>query len=113
SMKINVDQRLPDGQKENYQRGDDLHDAPDYVQKLFVIDGVKGLYRVIDFLTIQRNPRVAWEVILPEVQDVFGSSNNMDENQCFSTKNCTEDSFGEIHVYIHMFRALQSQAKVQ
>src|SRR5699024_6467628 len=112
-MKINVDERLPDGQKENYQIGDDLHDAPDYVQKLFVIDGVKGLYRVIDFLTIQRNPRVAWEDILPEVQDVFGTSKNMDETLSFSTKNGTEDSFGEIHVYIQMFRDLPMQVKLE
>src|SRR5699024_2340981 len=113
SMKINVDERLPDGQKENYQIGDDLHDAPDYVQKLFVIAGVKGLYRVIDFVTIQRNPRVAWEDILPEVQDVFGTSKNMDENLSFSTKNGTEDSFGEIHVYIQMFRDLPMQVKLE
>src|SRR5699024_7569189 len=113
SMKINVDVRLPNGYKENYPIDDDFHKTHDNVQKLFVIDGVKGLYRVIDFITIQRNTRVAWEDILPEVQDVFGTSKNMDENLSFSTKNGTEDSFGEIHVYIQMFRDLPMQVKLE
>jgi len=49
SMKINVDEVLPDGQTENYTK-DYIDHAPAYIQSLFDIEGVKGIYRVIHFL---------------------------------------------------------------
>lgn len=61
SMKINVTETLPDGQTENYKLGDDLTDAPTYAKQLFEIEGVKDLYRVIDFIALERNPKVPWE----------------------------------------------------
>ena len=70
SMKINVSETLPDGHTENYKSTDNLDDTPDYIKKLFAINGVKGLYRVIDFIALERNPRVPWEEILPEVRKV-------------------------------------------
>src|SRR5699024_8640962 len=47
------------------------------------------------------------------VQHVFGTSKNMDENLSFSTKNGTEASFGQIYVYIQMFRDLPMQVKLE
>mgnify|MGYP000866752809 FL=1 len=67
TMKINVDETLADGQTENYKLEDDLSEAPEYIQQLFAIEGVKGIYRVVDFIALERHPRVAWEKILPEV----------------------------------------------
>src|SRR5699024_2745935 len=73
SMKVNVDKHLEDGQMEEYNATDDLTDVPQYVRDLFHINGIKGLFRVVDFITIERDPRVEWEEILPKVIEVIGS----------------------------------------
>ena len=115
SMKINVNEKLADGQTENYKDTDDLHDAPDYIKELFAINGVKGLYRVIDFIALERNPRVSWEEILPEVRKVLGSEEE-ETAELFSkavNNPQTEDAFGEVKVFIQMFRNLPTQVKLQ
>src|SRR5690625_4396189 len=111
SMKINVDEELADGQTENYKLDDDLSAAPEYIKKLFAIHGVKGLYRVIDFIALERNPRVAWEEILPEVRKVLGSE---DESTDLFSKAAgdAEDAFGEVNVLIQMIRYIPTQVKL-
>ncbi|ASK61529.1 virulence factor [Virgibacillus phasianinus] len=112
SMKINVDEHLPDGQTRNYKLNDDLSSAPDYIKELFAIKGVKGLYHVIDFIALERNPRDAWEEILPKVRQVLGSSEDSPEKE--TTGSPTPDKhFGEIKVFIQMFRGIPVQVKLQ
>ncbi|MEN1968087.1 conserved virulence factor C family protein [Lentibacillus sp. N15] len=114
SMKINLDERLANGHTENYKRDDELIDAPDYVKQLFDINGVKGLYRVIDFIALERNPRVSWEEILPAVRDVLGSAEeNTDTDQLFTNHMSTDDHYGEVKVFIQSFRHLPVQVKLQ
>ena len=113
SMKVNLDEQLPNGQAENYKRKDDQTDAPDYVKHLFQINGVKGLYRVIDFITVERNPRVTWEEILPAVREVLGSEENTDTDHLFTSNMPTDDHFGEIKVFIQTFRYIPAQVKLE
>ncbi|SDR02019.1 HEAT repeat-containing protein [Virgibacillus subterraneus] len=112
SMKINVDEQLTDGQTENYKLNDDVTHAPDYVQELFTVNGVKGLYRVIDFIALERNPRVPWEEILPEVRTVLGSS---EENSDSLTNEAasSDENFGEVKVFIQKFRYIPMQVKLE
>jgi hypothetical protein len=112
SMKINVDEQLADGQTENYKLDDDLGSAPDYIKALFDINGVKGLYRVIDFIALERNPRVPWEEIVPEVRKVLGSD---DENLDLFSKAAddADDAFGEVSVLIQMIRYIPTQVKLE
>lgn len=112
SMKVNVDEILSDGENQNFQLKDDLSSAPAYIKSLFEIEGIKGLYQVQDFITLQRNPRVKWEVILPEVRNVLGSSETMTE--AFTTEQSpVDDHFGEVKVFIQMFRKLPMQVKLE
>ncbi|WP_106495264.1 conserved virulence factor C family protein [Lentibacillus sp. Marseille-P4043] len=112
SMKINVDERLVDGQTENYKLNDEIDNAPDYVKGLFRINGVKGLYRVIDFIALERNPRISWEEILPAVRDVLGSTEE-ETDQLIANESVADDHFGEVKVFIQMFRNLPVQVKLQ
>src|SRR5690625_2553879 len=113
-MKINVNECLDDGDTLNYKIGDDLTDAPKYIQKLFEINGVNGIYRVIDFITIQRHPRIAWEVILPKINDLLGGDTNESIEKIFApTVQSGEDAYGEINVFIQEFRHIPMQVKVQ
>src|SRR5699024_6296436 len=103
SMKVNIDETLPEGENQNFQDKDDLSNAPEYIQSLFEIEGVKGLYQVQDFITIQRNPRIRWEDILPEVQNLLVSTKDMPAT--FTTAaTASNDHFGEINVFIQMSR---------
>lgn len=112
SMKVNVDESLPNGENQNFQDRDDLSNAPEYIKSLFKIEGVKGLYQVQDFITIQRNPRIRWEDILPVVQNVLGSTKDIAET--FTTAaTAANDHFGEINVFIQMFRNIPMQVKLQ
>jgi hypothetical protein len=111
SMKINVDEKLPDGQTENYKLNDDLSDAPVYIKELFAINGVKGLYRVIDFIALERNPRVPWEEILPEVRKVLGSDDE-DADLFSKAADQADDAFGEVSVLIQMIRYIPTQVKL-
>ncbi|WP_430789019.1 conserved virulence factor C family protein [Virgibacillus flavescens] len=112
SMKINVDVQLPDRQTENYKHDDDLTNAPDYINELFTINGVKGIYRVIDFIALERNARVAWEEILPEVRGLLGSSEE-DAESASTEQQAPDEHFGEIKVFIQMFRNIPVQVKLQ
>lgn len=113
SMKVNVDQHLADGYSEEYKDTDDLTEAPGYVRDLFNINGIKGLFRVVDFITIERNPRVEWEEILPEVIDAIGSDS--EANDLFSEAITThsEDSYAGIQILIQMIHNIPTQVKLQ
>ncbi|MFC4559556.1 conserved virulence factor C family protein [Virgibacillus kekensis] len=112
SMKINVDETLPDGITENYKQDDERNKFPEYVQQLFEINGVKGLYRVTDFIALERNPRVQWEDILPEVRNVLGSSEEIPMSVTEETAS-TDDTYGEVKVFIQKFRNIPMQVKLE
>lgn len=109
SMKINVNESLPDGETQEYKQDQDLRDAPKYVRDLFTIEGVKELYRVIDFIALERSPKVPWENILPQVKEVFGS----DDEESDRGEVQSEEGFGEIKVFIQKFRQIPMQVKVE
>lgn len=112
SMKINVSEELPAGENYNYKHTDDLTDAPEYVQKLFQIDGVKNIYRVVDFIALARAPKMPWEELLPKVREVLGTEESPDEMELTAGKTPASD-YGEIHVFIQFFRGIPIQVKLE
>src|SRR5699024_5049639 len=95
----------------NYAK-DTIENAPEYVQSLFAIDGVKGIYRVIHFLALERNPRVSWEEILPKVRNVLGTVDNFSDDLTANTYQ-KEDAIGELKVFIQYFRNIPMQVKIE
>jgi hypothetical protein len=112
SMKINVDEVMPDGQTENYKLGDDLTNTPQYIRNLFSINGVKGLYRVIDFIALERDARTPWEEILPEVQKTLGTHEET-PSEIKSVEPSVDEHYGEVKVFIQMFRYIPTQVKLE
>ncbi|RDW21096.1 virulence factor [Oceanobacillus arenosus] len=113
SMKINVNEELSAGENFNYKQDDDLANAPDYVKRLFEIEGVKNLYRVVDFIALARNPKIPWESILPEVRKALGSEDEDEENLILQAVHNTKDAYGEIKVFIQLFRNIPMQVKLE
>lgn len=107
SMKINVDVSLPNNISYNLKK-EDCENAPDYLKQILEIDGVKGVYQVTNFIAVERNAKVDWKVILPQVREVFGENAERVTEQQTKT-----DSFGELKVYVHMFRGIPIQIKIE
>ena len=112
SMKINVSEELPAGENYNYKASDDLTNAPEYVKELFQIDGVKNIYRVVDFIALARAPKVPWEELLPQVREVLGTEENPEDLHMQETSEPTQN-FGQINVFVQFFRGIPIQVKLE
>lgn len=105
TMKIVIDQELPFGKSHNYKK-DNITDAPKEIQRLFEIEGVKGVYHVADFLAIERIAKFSWESILASVENVFGGENEAE------TGDKPLDHYGEVYVHVQSFKGIPLQVKV-
>jgi hypothetical protein len=110
SMKLNMDQALPNGQTYNVNK-QNQDDAPDYIKKLITIDGVTGIFQVTNFIAIERNPKADWKVILPQVREVFEESVT-DANIEQPNQTSVDDAFGEVNVFIQVFKGIPMQIKL-
>ncbi|WP_339284762.1 conserved virulence factor C family protein [Oceanobacillus sp. FSL K6-3682] len=114
SMKINVNETLPPDETYNYSDKDDLAHAPEYVQELFALEGVKNIYRVIDFIALARNPKTPWEELLPQVRNVLGTEEAFDQqDELSNAPQAPSEAFGEVHVFIQMFLGIPMQVKLE
>lgn len=105
-MKVIVDQALPGGKSNNYKR-DEADDAPDKIKDILLIEGVKGVYHVADFLAVERHPKMDWQQILPHVREVFGE--DLEE---ISNEQKIDEHFGEVQVQILQFKGIPIQVKL-
>lgn len=105
-MKLNVDEKLPDGVSRNFTT-EKQENAPEYIRKLLQIDGVQGVFQVSDFISIERHPRADWRDILAKVGPIFGAALSEEE-----TTESAADTFGEIQVSIQMYKGIPSQVKL-
>ncbi|UCZ54840.1 conserved virulence factor C family protein [Bacillus shivajii] len=107
TMKLTLNQSLPQGKSHNYKK-ENAADGPAFVQELFKVEGVKGVYHVADFIAVERNAKVDWKVILPKVRAVFGEA----EEETTEDENQVDEHYGEVNVQVHMFKNIPMQVKV-
>ncbi|MFP7479153.1 conserved virulence factor C family protein [Terribacillus saccharophilus] len=108
SMKIVVDDMLSMGSSFDYKRETHSSGDPDYVQALFRIEGVKGIYRVADFLALERSPKTAWETILPAVREAFGEKSQGSSAEA----GVQEPHYGQVDVQIQTIYGVPMQIKL-
>lgn len=107
TMKIILNEELPAGSSNNYKK-EQAESAPTIIKDILLIEGVKGVYHVADFLAVERNGKYSWEEILPQVREAFG-----EENVEHSLQNVRVDEhFGEVHVQIQTFKEIPLQIKL-
>ncbi|WP_026673105.1 conserved virulence factor C family protein [Alkalihalobacterium bogoriense] len=107
TMKLTLNENLPQGKSNNYTVKN-KSDAPEFIQQLFIIEGIKGVYHVADFIALERNAKVDWKLILPKVREVFGE----DVGSTNASQQQEQDGFGEVKVYLHFFKGIPMQIKV-
>src|SRR5207245_9483124 len=76
-MKLILDETLPKGVAITYTH-ENRGDCPAYIEKILAIPGVSSVFRVEDFMAIQRKPTAGWEDILSRARAVleYASLNN-------------------------------------
>jgi hypothetical protein len=105
TMKFTLNESLEQGKANNYTLKN-IQDAPVFMQEIFEVEGVKGVYHVADFLAVERNPKVDWQVILPKVRQVFGEEAEEQNVQK------VDEHFGEVSVSVQEFKGIPMQVKV-
>ena len=70
SMRIVLDTELPSGTSNNYKKSD-AGTADEPISSLLNIDGINGIYHVMNFMAVEKSGDVEWEDILAEVQAVI------------------------------------------
>ncbi|CAM5221561.1 HEAT repeat protein OS=Ureibacillus acetophenoni OX=614649 GN=SAMN05877842_103244 PE=4 SV=1 [Ureibacillus acetophenoni] len=106
SMKVVVDEELPFGKSFNYTK-DNAQTAPEAIQAILNVEGVKGVYHVADFLAIERNAKYQWESILSSIRIALGEKGEEVEQS-----QAAPDHFGDVFVHVQMFRGIPLQIKV-
>ena len=109
SMKLNLDERLANGVAITYTH-ENRGDCPAYIEKILAIPGVSSVFRVEDFMAIQRKPTAGWEDILSQARVVFeyASLNNAKPEQ----EETSENKWREVTVSVQYFRDLPMLVKV-
>lgn len=105
TMKVLLDEELPAGKSTNY-KPENAADAPLVVQKMLVIEGVKGVYHVADFLAVERNGRFDWQDILPGVRAAFG------EDEAQQEAAGPLEHYGEVETFIQVYKGIPLQLKL-
>ncbi len=109
SMKLNLNERLAKGVAITYTH-ENRGDCPAYIKKILAVPGVSSVFRVEDFMAIQRKPTAGWEDILSQARAVleYASLNNAKPEP----KETSNDEWREVTVAVQYFRDLPMLVKV-
>ncbi len=109
SMKLNLDERLAKGVAITYAH-ENRGDCPAYIEKILAIPGVSSVFRVEDFIAIQRKPTAEWEDILSQARVVleYPSLNNTKPEPA----GTSDEKWREVMVSVQYFRDLPMLVKV-
>ena len=109
SMKLNLDETLAKGVAITYTHVNRA-DCPAYIDKILAIPGVSSVFRVEDFMAIQRKPTAGWEDILSQARAVleYASLNNAKPEPA----GTSDKEWREVTVSVQYFRDLPMLVKV-
>jgi Virulence factor/Scaffold protein Nfu/NifU N terminal/HEAT repeats len=109
SMKLNLDERLAKGVAITYTH-ENSGDGPAYIEKILAIPGVSSVFRVEDFMTIQRKPAAGWEDILSQARVVLECVRL--DNAKSAPAETSDKKWREVMVSVQYFRDLPMLVKV-
>jgi hypothetical protein len=110
NMKLIVSEMLPMSESYAYTQ-EKVTEAPPLLQSILAIEGVKSLYRVADFISLERLPQVEWENLLPKVRALFNREEVVKGQD--ETSDTIDSAFGEVRVFTQMLFGIPMQAKLE
>ena len=109
SMKLNLDERLAKGVAITYTH-EDRGDCPAYIEKILAIPGVSNVFRVEDFMAIQRKPTAGWEDILSQARAVLEYAGLNEAKP--EPEEMSDNKWREVTVSVQYFRDLPMLVKL-
>jgi hypothetical protein len=115
TMKITLEERLPDHVRETFTK-QDAERAPEPLGQLLTIEGVKSLYRAADFIALDRTAHGDWQRILTQVRELLGEAVPQQQQQQLTADARTEHpvdapAYGEVTVKLQHFRGIPLQLR--
>ncbi|TCP62727.1 conserved virulence factor C family protein [Baia soyae] len=107
-MKLIIEPSLTNGISYNFRK-DQEQSAPEHIRKLLAVEGVKAIFQVADFISVERHPKVDWKQILPDVQRLFGSQEELADD---SKVQLADQAFAEVKVEIQKLKGIPIQVKL-
>src|SRR5437773_2198505 len=109
SMKLNLDETVAKGVATTYTH-ENIGDCPAYIEEILAIPGVSSVFRLADFMAIQRKPTAEWEDILSQARVVleYASLNNTKPESA----GTSDKEWREVTVSVQYFRDLPMLVKV-
>src|SRR5437867_5241058 len=109
SMKLNLDERLAKGVAITYTH-ENRGDCPSYIEKILAIPGLSSVFRVADFVAIQRKPTAGWEEILSQARIVLEDTSS--DRTKPEAAGASDKEWREVTVSVQFFRDLPMLVKV-
>lgn len=110
SMKLNLDETLAKGVAITYTQ-ENRGDCPTYIEKILAIPGVSSVFRLADFMAIQRKPTAGWEDILSQARAVLEYA-SLKNNKNPEPAGTSDKEWCEVMVSVQYFRDLPMLVKV-
>lgn len=107
SMKLNMDESLPRGVRQTFSKKEAEH-APEPLKSLLAIEGVRSIFRTADFIALDRVSSADWALILGEARTLLHG-----DDSGAGQAALTENSYGEAHVLVQMYRGIPMQVRVK
>lgn len=73
SMRVVLDTELPSGTSHNYKKSD-VERASEPAASVLKIQGINGVYHVMNFMAVEKDPTVEWDEIISEIEAAIPSN---------------------------------------
>lgn len=73
SMRVVFDTELPGLKSFNYKKSD-AETAQEPAASILKLDGIEGIYHVMNFMAVEKNGDVEWDVLIPQIEKAVESN---------------------------------------
>lgn len=118
-IKLNLDEQISPKALTLQGNGADIPNSPEVAQKLLVIDGVKSVFLMRDFITLTKENSADWQPLIAKAAHLIGLAKDADSD-LFSQVAPSElkkdsssgKSLGQVEVAVQAFRGIPVQVRV-
>ncbi|AGZ24336.1 MULTISPECIES: NifU N-terminal domain-containing protein [Staphylococcus] len=69
TMKITLSESREDMKSNTYTSAEE--GQPEFINALFEIEGVKSIFYVMDFISVDKEDQADWQTLIPQIEDKF------------------------------------------
>ncbi|WP_238315990.1 MULTISPECIES: NifU N-terminal domain-containing protein [Nosocomiicoccus] len=69
TMKVVLDEQKPDMKSSTHKEVSP--ENPDFINRVLEIDEVTSVFYALDFISVDKDPRAEWDVVIPKIEAQF------------------------------------------